>query len=250
MYEASVPLVAALPNRESPEYKAALANEQAVVLVEMEYLRLHTPPATPREIAEPMTDYINATLAVLAADTSGQDRNLPAQQGQTAMDKVHAACQEVEGKFNASGEPSPSTLKPAEAQAANASAPSMVAETAAQAPSGTASSTAAATCAVRAMWAPLAATVAEDEVTRQALNAGGGRRIAEHLSAQDRIRDDDGDDRPTRTGNRSPSYPAAGPWRYDHLRNVNHSAGPAIRWSTRRAPHYAGGPPTRAGSAA
>lgn len=93
VYEASVPLVAALPNRDSPEYKAALANEQAVVLVEMEYLRLHTPPATPREIAEPMTDYINATLAVLAADTSGQDRNLPAQQGQTAMDKVHAACQ-------------------------------------------------------------------------------------------------------------------------------------------------------------
>jgi hypothetical protein len=93
VYEASVPLVAALPNRDSPEYKAALANEQAVVLVEMEYLRLHTPPATPREIAEPMTEYINATLAVLAADTSGQDRNLPAQQGQTAMDKVHAACQ-------------------------------------------------------------------------------------------------------------------------------------------------------------
>lgn len=93
VYEASVPLVAALPNRESPEYKAALANEQAVVLVEMEYLRLHTPPATPREIADPMNEYINATLAVLAADTSGQDRNLPAQQGQTAMDKVHAACQ-------------------------------------------------------------------------------------------------------------------------------------------------------------
>lgn len=93
VYEASVPLVAALPNRDSPEYKAALANEQAVVLVEMEYLRLHTPPATPREIADPMGDYIDATLAVLAADTSGQDRNLPAQQGQTAMDKVHAACQ-------------------------------------------------------------------------------------------------------------------------------------------------------------
>lgn len=93
VYEASVPLVAALPNRESPEYQAALANEQAVVLVEMEYLRLHTPPATPSEIADPMTDYINATLGVLAADTNGQDRNLAAQQGQTAMDKVHAACQ-------------------------------------------------------------------------------------------------------------------------------------------------------------
>ena len=93
VYEASVSLVAALPNRDSPEYKAALASEQSVVLVEMEYLRLHTPPATPRDIADPMNDYIDATLGVLAADTSGQDRNLPAQQGQTAMDKVHAACQ-------------------------------------------------------------------------------------------------------------------------------------------------------------
>lgn len=92
VYEASVPLVAALPNRESPEYRAALANEQAVVLVEMEYLRLHTPPATPSDIAEPMTDYINATLAVLAADTNGQDRNLPAQRSQTAMDKITTAC--------------------------------------------------------------------------------------------------------------------------------------------------------------
>jgi hypothetical protein len=72
----------------------------------------------------------------------------------------------------------PFTLKPAEAQAANASAPAMVAETAAQTPSGSASSTAAASCAVRAMWAPLGATIAEDEATRQGLNAGGGRRIA------------------------------------------------------------------------
>jgi len=92
VYEASVPLVAALPNRESPEYKAALANEQAVVLVEMEYLKLHTPPATPPNIAEPMGDYIDATLAVLAADTRGEVRHLEAEKGQTAMDKVHAAC--------------------------------------------------------------------------------------------------------------------------------------------------------------
>ncbi|BBY46894.1 hypothetical protein MARA_03240 (plasmid) [Mycolicibacterium arabiense] len=72
----------------------------------------------------------------------------------------------------------PFTLKPAEAQAANASAPALVAETAAQAPAGSASSTAAANCVARPMWAPLAETVAEDEVIRQGLNAGGGRRIA------------------------------------------------------------------------
>lgn len=72
----------------------------------------------------------------------------------------------------------PFSLKSAEAQAANASAPAMVAETAAQASAGAASSSAAATCVARPMWAPLAETIAEDEVTRQALNAGGGRRIA------------------------------------------------------------------------
>ena len=72
----------------------------------------------------------------------------------------------------------PFTLQPVEAQAANASAPAMVAEATAQAPSGLASSTAAASCAARPMWAPLAETIAEDEATRQGLNAGGGRRIA------------------------------------------------------------------------
>lgn len=72
----------------------------------------------------------------------------------------------------------PFTLEPAEAQAANASAPALVAETVAQAPAGSTSATAAATCAARPMWAPLAATIAEDEMTRQGINAGGGRRIA------------------------------------------------------------------------
>ena len=37
---------------------------------------------------------------------------------------------------------------------------------------------AAASGALRSMWAPVTATVAEDEATRQALNTGGGRRIA------------------------------------------------------------------------
>lgn len=72
----------------------------------------------------------------------------------------------------------PFNLKPVEAHAANASAPSLVAETVAQAPSGAASSGAAAACAARPMWAPLTETIAEDEAIRQGLNAGGGRRIA------------------------------------------------------------------------
>lgn len=92
IYETSVPLVATLPDVDSPEYKAALANEQAVVLVELEYLRLHITPATPPEIADPLNDYIDAVLAIVAADTSNQDRNPPTAAGQTAMDKAHAAC--------------------------------------------------------------------------------------------------------------------------------------------------------------
>jgi hypothetical protein len=72
----------------------------------------------------------------------------------------------------------PIDLKPAEAQAANMSAPSIVASAAAQAPTSAASTAAAACDAGRSMWAPLAATVVEDETTRQALNAGGGRRLA------------------------------------------------------------------------
>ncbi|MGD9621564.1 MAG: hypothetical protein AB7G47_14385 [Mycolicibacterium sp.] len=71
----------------------------------------------------------------------------------------------------------PIDLKPAQAQAANVSAPGLVAETAAQQIT-TAASTAAACTAVRSMWAPLTATVAEDEATRRGLNTGGGRRIA------------------------------------------------------------------------
>ena len=95
----------------------------------------------------------------------------------------------------------PIDLKPVEAQAANMSAPSMVAAASAQTPTS-APASAAATCdAARSMWAPLAATVAEDETTRQGLNAGGERRIAGHLSAQDRSRYDAASGSTTRTGN-------------------------------------------------
>ena len=72
----------------------------------------------------------------------------------------------------------PIDLKPAQAQAANMSAPGLVAETAAQQLTTASSTAAAASTAIRSMWAPLAATVAEDEATRQGLNTGGGRRIA------------------------------------------------------------------------
>jgi hypothetical protein len=63
--------VATLPNRDSPESKTALSSFQTVVMVETEYLRNHTGPATPKEISDAVTAYISALVALVDADTRG-----------------------------------------------------------------------------------------------------------------------------------------------------------------------------------
>ena len=63
--------VAALPNRDSPDAKAALSNFQLVVMVETQYLRTHTQPAAPQDVKDATTEYINAWLALVDADTRG-----------------------------------------------------------------------------------------------------------------------------------------------------------------------------------
>lgn len=63
--------VATLPNRNSPESKTALSSFQTVVMVETEYLRNHTGPATPKEIADAASAYITALVALVDADTRG-----------------------------------------------------------------------------------------------------------------------------------------------------------------------------------
>lgn len=71
----------------------------------------------------------------------------------------------------------PIDLEPTQAQAANVSAPSMVASASSQAVTTAPTSTVAACSAVASMWAGLSATVVEEETTRQGLIAIGQRRL-------------------------------------------------------------------------
>lgn len=61
--------LAAIPDRNSPEAKAALANFQTVVMVETEYLKTQIKPATPDEIKSAATEFISAILAEADAET-------------------------------------------------------------------------------------------------------------------------------------------------------------------------------------
>lgn len=72
-----------------------LAQAQAGILAQLEYLRGHLAPATPREVASPIRDFIAATNDVIAAD--GQHQPLPltstaAKQFNTAVARIRATC--------------------------------------------------------------------------------------------------------------------------------------------------------------
>lgn len=72
-----------------------LAQAQAGILAQLEYLRGHLAPATPREVAGPIRDFIAATNDVIAAD--GQHQPLPltstaANQFNTAVARIRATC--------------------------------------------------------------------------------------------------------------------------------------------------------------
>lgn len=85
-----------LPNRESPESKQALANFQTVMMVETEYLRAHTPPATPKDIAEAMNRYINALIGIVDAATRGlpdPEANVRIRDARLAGDYLKKACE-------------------------------------------------------------------------------------------------------------------------------------------------------------
>jgi hypothetical protein len=71
----------------------------------------------------------------------------------------------------------PIDLKPAQAQAANASAPGLVAAASSHVTTIPVA-TAAAADAARSVWAPLATTASDDETTGHALAVGEQRRIA------------------------------------------------------------------------
>jgi hypothetical protein len=72
-----------------------LAQAQAGILAQMEYLRGHLAPATPPEVGGPVRDFIAATSDVIAADGQHQPApltNTAAERFNTAVTKIRAAC--------------------------------------------------------------------------------------------------------------------------------------------------------------
>lgn len=66
-------LMATLGNRVSPEHAGALSTFSTVLMIEIEYMRNHTPPATPADVQEATSHYIDAWIALGDAYT----RELP-----------------------------------------------------------------------------------------------------------------------------------------------------------------------------
>jgi hypothetical protein len=72
-----------------------LAQAQAGILAQLEYLRGHLAPATPPEVAGPVRDFVAATNDVIAADGQHQPAPLTstaADRFNTATAKIQAAC--------------------------------------------------------------------------------------------------------------------------------------------------------------
>jgi hypothetical protein len=72
-----------------------LAQAQAGILAQLEYLRGHLAPATPPDVAGPVRDFIASTSDVIAAD--GQQQPAPltdsaAKRFNTAISRIRAAC--------------------------------------------------------------------------------------------------------------------------------------------------------------
>jgi type IV secretory pathway VirB10-like protein len=78
-----------------PRIMLTLAQAQAGILAQLEYLRGHIAPATPREVAGPVRDFIAATSDVIAADGQHQPvtlTNAAAERFNTAVARIRAAC--------------------------------------------------------------------------------------------------------------------------------------------------------------
>jgi hypothetical protein len=62
---------ATVGDRSSPEYKAALASWQTVLAVETQYMRYHIQPATPKDVANATSDYMQSLITLGDANTRG-----------------------------------------------------------------------------------------------------------------------------------------------------------------------------------
>jgi hypothetical protein len=95
MAAARQPFVDAQGDWSDPGVMSALVQSEAGVVVQVEYLRQHTPPATPPEVANPIADYIAAVLDTVAADGQHQPAavaNSAADRSSAAAAKIRAAC--------------------------------------------------------------------------------------------------------------------------------------------------------------
>jgi hypothetical protein len=95
MVAARQPFVDSPPNWNDPLTVRALAQAQAGILIQVEYLRQHVSPATPAEVAGPIGDYIRASIDLAALDGQHQSAavaNAAADRGVAAAAKVRTAC--------------------------------------------------------------------------------------------------------------------------------------------------------------
>lgn len=89
--------LASIPDRNSPEAKAALANFQMVVMVETEYLKTQVRPATPEAIKSAVSEFIAALLAETDAETRMLpygDINARGDAASAASKKLNLACKD------------------------------------------------------------------------------------------------------------------------------------------------------------
>jgi len=89
--------VGTVHDRQSPEYRQALGNFQLVTALETEYMRLHLPPATPKDVADATNQYVNAWLALVDANTrevSNKDADTYIAAVRTTGDRLNKVCGE------------------------------------------------------------------------------------------------------------------------------------------------------------
>jgi hypothetical protein len=95
MVAARQPFLDAPANWNDPANVSALTQAQAGILVQVEYLRQHVSPATPPNVAGPISEYIAANIDLAALDgqhESAAIANRAADRTGDAAAKVRAAC--------------------------------------------------------------------------------------------------------------------------------------------------------------
>ncbi|WP_454561762.1 hypothetical protein [Mycobacterium haemophilum] len=93
--DARKPFLSAPPVWDDPTTAAALTHVQAVAAIEIDYLRQHTPPATPASVSAPISEYISAVIDALDADARRQSAavsNSASERADRAFDAALKAC--------------------------------------------------------------------------------------------------------------------------------------------------------------